>query len=126
MKNGDRVEINAPGTAWHRFVGVITNAPVQVTRCQITLDYAGSSKVVWYDRRELLPASVVDRLADIGRFLPTEADIGRGVVYTPYSGAQAEDGVITSLNDEFVFVRYKGQHPGAGGQATRRQDLRWL
>lgn len=54
---------------------------------------------------------------------PTKEDTGRGVVYEPYSGAQAEDGVITSFNDVFVFVRYAGdQH----SKATRREDLKWL
>ena len=33
------------------------------------------------------------------------AHIGDGVVYTPAHG-EPEDGVITSVNDRFVFVRY--------------------
>lgn len=56
---------------------------------------------------------------------PTEADIGRGVVYMPGFGV-AEDGAITSFNDKFVFVRYQKQHPSANGQATSREDLHWL
>ena len=39
MKLGDRVEINAPGTAWHGYKGKITNYPVQVGRCQVLLDH---------------------------------------------------------------------------------------
>ena len=58
---------------------------------------------------------------------PKQEDIGRGVVYkASYPGAPNEDGVITSFNDHSVFVRYSKQHPGANGQATRREDLRWL
>lgn len=83
----------------------------------------------WIYMDEVIPweaePSAVDRLAKLGRFLPTEADIGRGVVYYPPHGGRPEDGVITSLNDHFVFVRYRTQHPGARGQATRYRDLRW-
>ena len=56
---------------------------------------------------------------------PTEEDIGMEVVYHPKFGKR-EDGVITSLNDKFVFVRYQSQHPSADGQATKREDLTWL
>jgi hypothetical protein len=72
---------------------------------------------------ELEHVSVVDRLATVGKFLPTEEDIGRGVLYTPYPGAKTEDGIITSLNDEYVFVRYAGD---VHSKATRYEDLRWL
>jgi len=71
------------------------------------------------------PVSAVDLLARVVRFEPTNADIGRAVVYTPAHGP-AEDGVLTSFNDSYVFVRFRSQHPAAGGQACRRQDLRWL
>lgn len=54
----------------------------------------------------------------------TENDIGKGVVYCPKYG-EREDGVITSISDSFVFVRYKKQHPSANGQATKREDLEW-
>lgn len=56
---------------------------------------------------------------------PTEADIGRKVVYTgnTYPGGELEEGVITSLNTCSVFVRY-GKN--AGSQATARKDLEWL
>jgi hypothetical protein len=55
---------------------------------------------------------------------PTKEDIGRGVVFS--DGERREDGVITSFNDRFVFVRYKHQHPSANGQATHRSQLEWL
>jgi len=125
MKKGDRVEINAPGTAWHGFTGTISHHPVQVNSVQILLDH-GSGRYCWYRMAQLLPEAAIDRLADLGRFLPTPSDVGRGVVYTPYPGAQTEDGVITSINDDYVFVRYQSQHPSARGQATKREDLRWL
>ena len=57
------------------------------------------------------------------------AGIGRGVVYTPRNldGRpllhKREDGVITSVSDRFVFVRYAGQHPTAAGQATEPDRL---
>ena len=58
---------------------------------------------------------------------PTEKDIGRGVVYqASYPDAPREDGVITSFNKNYVFVRYRNQHPSAPGQATNRDDLDWL
>lgn len=57
---------------------------------------------------------------------PTEADIGRGVVYTGNYNGPLEYGVITSFNDKFIFVRYSKQHPSQNGQATAREDLEWL
>ncbi len=57
---------------------------------------------------------------------PTEKDIGRGVVYQAgHPGAEREDGVITSFNEHFVFVRYRHQHPSSYGQPTKREDLNW-
>ncbi len=50
---------------------------------------------------------------------PTKLDIGRAVFY------KEERGIITEMNDKYVFVRYSSQHPAAAGQATRREDLRW-
>ena len=40
------------------------------------------------------------------------AHIGDGVVYTPAHG-EPEDGVITSVNDRFVFVRYGSRQTSA-------------
>lgn len=55
---------------------------------------------------------------------PTEADIGRGVIYTGnrYPGGKRESGVITSFNDYAVFVRYDGDRHSKG---TSRADLEW-
>ena len=53
---------------------------------------------------------------------PTEADIGRGVVYHGYAG-ELEQGYITSFNEHYVFVRYGS---GCTSQATRRDQLEWL
>ena len=36
------------------------------------------------------------------------ARIGAGVVYRPHPDAPAEDGTITSVNDQYVFVLYAG------------------
>lgn len=52
---------------------------------------------------------------------PTDADIGRQVIYErPYCAR--ETGVITSFNDAVVFVRYG---IGSTSQATEREDLSW-
>lgn len=53
---------------------------------------------------------------------PTEADIGRGVIYRGGAG-EMEQGYITSFNDHCVFVRYG---IGCTSQATSREDLEWL
>jgi len=79
------------------------------------------SRFVLLARLTLVPA--VDALADTIRFHATEEDIGRGVVYTPYEGAQAEDGVITSMNEHYVFVRYGADK---SSKATDPRDLQWL
>lgn len=52
---------------------------------------------------------------------PSESDIGRMVIYRSGHGGD-EEGVIISVNSEYVFVRYKGQYTSA---ATRREDLEW-
>jgi hypothetical protein len=59
---------------------------------------------------------------------PTKADIGRKVIYRSalspdYLPARPEEGVITSFNDKYVFVRY-----GASltSQATDPRDLTWI
>lgn len=50
---------------------------------------------------------------------PTEADIGRKVVY---DRGYRQVGVITSLTENYVFVRYGS---GSTSAATRREDLEW-
>lgn len=50
------------------------------------------------------------------------ANVGRSVVYRPDHGP-SEDGVITGVSERFVFVRYRGQHPDAHGQATPAELL---
>jgi hypothetical protein len=52
--------------------------------------------------------------------------IGESVVYLPDHGGPAEDGVITGVSSSVVFVRYRHQHPTAGGQATSAHLLRRL
>jgi hypothetical protein len=56
---------------------------------------------------------------------PTEADIGRRVVYTRnarHPGGELQRGVITSFNPHLVFVRYGAGTTSAG---TWREDLEW-
>lgn len=52
---------------------------------------------------------------------PTESDVGRDVLYAPRPGCH-EVGTITSFNDAFVFVRYRGD---AHSKATPRGALEW-
>lgn len=52
---------------------------------------------------------------------PTEADIGRQVIYHGHAG-ERESGVITSYNDSVVFVRYG---TGCTSAATDREQLAW-
>jgi hypothetical protein len=47
-------------------------------------------------------------------------NIGRSVVYVPRHGFR-EDGRISSVNNYYVFVRYRN-----GVAATRPEDLEWL
>ena len=54
---------------------------------------------------------------------PTEADIGRKVIYKDRSGSKVEEGTITSFNDHCVFVRYGNGSTSAG---TDRKDLEWM
>jgi len=50
------------------------------------------------------------------------SDVGRGVVYAPSHGPR-EDGAITSWNDTYIFVLYRGS---TTSKATRPEDLEWL
>lgn len=54
---------------------------------------------------------------------PTQNDIGRNVVYRDARRQMLEEGVITSFNPYFVFVRYGSQTYSA---ATAREDLEWV
>jgi hypothetical protein len=51
---------------------------------------------------------------------PTLEDIGRKVVYTGY---RPEEGVITSFNEFYVFVRYGRDTTSKG---TQRRDLEYV
>lgn len=55
-------------------------------------------------------------------------NVGDAVVYRPYPGAVAEDGVVTGISPDspLVFVRYRNQHPGARGKATHETHLTHL
>lgn len=56
---------------------------------------------------------------------PEQKDIGRKAIYRERSGFRigvVEEGVITSYNDYFVFVRYGND---THAKATRRGDLEW-
>jgi hypothetical protein len=55
---------------------------------------------------------------------PTEADIGRSVLYTGnrFVGGKTERGVITGFNHWTVFVRYGSD---AHAKATGRENLEW-
>lgn len=51
-------------------------------------------------------------------------NIGRYVTYTPFKGCskdQLELGVITSVNERYVFVRYGNE---INSKATRPEDLK--
>ena len=52
---------------------------------------------------------------------PTQADIGRRVIYTMPHG-EMTTGVISSWNDEWVFVRYTS---GDTAAATPREALEY-
>jgi hypothetical protein len=54
---------------------------------------------------------------------PSDDDIGRKVVYTTIWNDTREEGVITSFNNHFVFVRYGSD---INSKATRREDLEWM
>jgi len=54
----------------------------------------------------------------------TEDDVGAKVVYRSCFGKKAEDGIIRSWNDKFVFVSYASS--GFPGIATSPDDLTFL
>ncbi len=53
---------------------------------------------------------------------PTHDDVGRKVIYTAWHNL-SEEGVITSFNDQYIFVRYGGD---VNSKATRRTNLDWI
>lgn len=52
---------------------------------------------------------------------PTKEDIGKSVVYI-VALRKYEYGIITSFNNQYVFVKYTGDNYS---KATRREDLEW-
>jgi hypothetical protein len=50
------------------------------------------------------------------------SDVGRIVIYKSFDG-MAEKGVITSVNKDYVFVKFNGSKHS---QATLRRDLEWF
>jgi len=53
---------------------------------------------------------------------PTSDDIGRAVVYRTAPNFEAEPGIISSVTEHYVFVRYC---KSIRGVATAREDLDW-
>jgi hypothetical protein len=56
---------------------------------------------------------------------PTEADLGRKVVHRErgdFPGKKVEEGVLTSFNETYAFVRYGG----VTSAATDFADLEWM
>lgn len=54
-----------------------------------------------------------------------DVKLGRYVTYTPFAGCDPslkEEGMITSVNDKFVFVRYGND---ANSKATNPEDLEY-
>jgi len=58
---------------------------------------------------------------------PKAEDIGRRVVYRPrgdFNREREEEGVISSVNVHYVFVRFGGTSPR--GVAVHRECLEWV
>ena len=53
---------------------------------------------------------------------PKQSDIGREVIYRVHSNAEAEEGVITRLNEKYVFVRFGKEEKSV---VTTRDQLDW-
>lgn len=54
---------------------------------------------------------------------PTKDDIGRKVIYRTAPNFEPEEGVISSISEHYVFVRYGRSITGT---ATKREDLEWM
>jgi hypothetical protein len=50
--------------------------------------------------------------------------IGKGVVYEAYPGGPQEDGVVTSVGDQYVFVRFTGDHHSKATHPSLLHPLR--
>lgn len=50
----------------------------------------------------------------------TDFKVGEKVIYRPYPKANAEEGIVTSINKQYVFVRYRGDFTS---KATNPKDL---
>lgn len=50
-------------------------------------------------------------------------NIGRAVLYMARPELPVEEGTITKVNDQFVFVLYRGDYIS---KSTRPEDLEWL
>jgi hypothetical protein len=53
---------------------------------------------------------------------PRQSDIGRKVIYRVHSDAKAEEGVITRINEKYVFVRFGEEETST---VTTRNQLKW-
>jgi hypothetical protein len=131
MKEGDRVRYTGmkygmPGRKGTVMV-VGRGSGVTTGQCKIKWDNDDTLPETSWEPFSYEPTvtviDAVSQLGEIGKFLPTNEDAGRSVIYVPYPGAKAEDGVITSVNDDYVFVRYAGDN---GSKATAYKDLQWL
>ena len=53
---------------------------------------------------------------------PSWFRVGDDVVYRSHDG-KLEDGIVTSISDRFVFVRFRDMYPTAPGKACDPRDL---
>jgi hypothetical protein len=53
---------------------------------------------------------------------PRQSDVGRKVIYRVHSDAKAEEGVITRINEKYVFVRFGEEEKST---VTTRNQLKW-
>lgn len=72
-------------------------------------------------RWKLEPCSLRGSFFEGEMIQPKQSDIGRKVIYQGGAG-EPEEGIITSFNDAFVFVRYGAKY---NSEATSRKDLHW-
>lgn len=54
---------------------------------------------------------------------PTNLDINRSVIYKTWNNQTTEEGVITSFNHFYIFVRYGSDKQS---KATKRENLQWV